>query len=257
MRAAAKAYGGIGLLLALALAGCAQTSNAEPSTTIAPLPIPAQSTSTTLFVPPPEVTGYGQGIIDGRTFQLSVGRETRVVTMSHIVVPAPGTCEGDSARNMLGSLIIGHQVRLGNDEIVWRDDLDVARTLVQFGMAKAADGKYADSDSASVDFNCANTTTTAPVVAVAAPPVQEPQQPRPKTTTKPKPKPKRTTLPPETTPEEPDEPVETDPPQTDPPATQPAATPPQPDPEPPETPPPREERHHGKPAKPPKNTKKP
>jgi hypothetical protein len=209
----------------LVVAGCASTTTAA-STTLSSLgPPPSTTTTTTVPVTIPSVEGYVVAVRDGRMFDLQVGPTTRLVALTHIVTPPLGTCEGDEALRLLGSIAIGHRLRLDPDGIVWKDDLDVAMAMVNFGRAKATDERYAAADAQSVDLDCSATTTS----TTLAPVVIQPQS-KPKTTSKPRTTTARTT--PETKP----------PPETAPPAARPAPT------EPPETPPE---------TKPPDDTKKP
>jgi hypothetical protein len=97
---------------------------------------------------------------DGRTFDLQVGPTTQVVTLAHITVPAVTTCEGSRAKELLVAIVIGHRIRLDEDGIAWRDDLDVAEAMVSYGMAKATDDRYVAADGRSVDVNCASGTST-------------------------------------------------------------------------------------------------
>jgi hypothetical protein len=221
------------LIALLALCGCSQTTTSLPSTTLAPLPVVTTAPTTTVLSPPTtsSVEGYGITVIDGRTFQFSVGPQTSTVTIQHLTVPDPSTCEGTQAKNLLGSIIIGHLLRVTSAGTVWKGDLDVGMTMVAYGMANPSDEWYQMADT-PVDFDCSATTTTAAVLTVVetpAPPVQQPR-PRPATTKPPatKPpatKPKRTT-PPATPAPEPEPPPATEaprppvaePPQTDAPA---------------------------------------
>ena len=82
----------------------------------------------------------------------------------------------------------GHKIRLDTDGTVWRDGLDVARAMIDYGMAMAADSRYASADDHSIDPRCATTTIRAPPVVIAPPttaPRRRPTKPTSPPTTQP------------------------------------------------------------------------
>ena len=134
---------------------------AAPTTTLAPLPVRATTTTTIeLAARADDIEGFAAAVRDGRTFDLQVGPATRPVTMAHITVADVTTCEGGRAKDLLAAIVIGHKVRVDDDGIVWRDDLDVAKAMVSYGMANASDARYAAADGDSIDLNCATGTST-------------------------------------------------------------------------------------------------
>lgn len=178
------------------------------------------TTTTVLSVPTPDVEGYVINVLDGHTFDLQSGPAHAVtrLTLGSILVPDIGTCEGTVARSGLARLIAGKPVRIDPAGTVWFNDIDVAKSMVVDGYAKAATTTYVSEDTASVDFNCASTTTTTiPLVVVAPQHTTKPTTPKPKrkaaaATAALEPEPEPT--PPAATP-----PATTPPPQTRPPAT--------------------------------------
>jgi len=181
-------FGRYGPVLVLAvISGCTLTTTAS-STTLAPLPIVVNATTTTtLALRKADIEGFAGAVRDGRTFDFQVGPASRIVTLAHITVADAATCEGSQAKELLQAIIVGHKLRLDSEGIVWRDDLDVAQAMVSYGMATASDGRYAGADAASADVNCTttpSTSTTHPVVT---------SRPRP---TVPRPRPTNATTPP-------------------------------------------------------------
>ena len=152
------------------VSSCAVNAAAS-TTTLAPLPVTATTTTTlALAVRASDVEGVVAAVRDGRTLDLQVGPTTRLVRLAHITVPSATTCEGIEAKQLLAAIVIGHKVRLDDDGIVWRDDLDVAKAMVSFGMANASDDLYAAADGSSIDVSCAiGTSTTRPQPAGSPP----------------------------------------------------------------------------------------
>jgi hypothetical protein len=234
-----------GLILLAALAGCSVTSTA-PTTTLAPLAAPGATTTTSMAaVVTTELSGYVNKVYDGQSFDLQVGQQVFRFALEHIKVPDLSTCEGTEARALLASIIAGKPVRLDAAGTVWMTDIDVAKAMVQYGRANASDTTYVSEDMASVDFDCASTTTTTIQVIVLPRPTQ---RERP-TTTPPEDTAPGETDPAETQPQEtappparPEPPQDTDPPrETKPPKTDPEPEPvvtdsPDRTPKPPKTP---------------------
>jgi endonuclease YncB( thermonuclease family) len=165
------------------LGGCAQTEAAAPSTLSTLVRGGGGPTTTVAPAPIADVNGYVVSVIDGMRFELQVKQATQPGQLSHIVIPPLGTCEGDAAKQWLTTVVFGHPVRIDGNGVVWLNDIDVAKAIVAYGYAKAADGTYSAEDAASPDFDCSATTTstTAPLPVVVIPAA-------PKTTKPPKPK---------------------------------------------------------------------
>jgi hypothetical protein len=143
-------------------------------------------------VPPTtDVTGYINNVLDGHTFDLQADSGARSITrltLGNITVPDIGTCEGTAARDLLASIIFGPKVRIDADGVLWKDDIDVAKTMVAYGYATS--GAY---PAVAPPFSCAATTTTTIRVIQVPKPTTKPKP-------KPKPRPKATTPPPAETP---------------------------------------------------------
>ena len=175
------------LLIGLVLTGCSVTQHGTSTSSV----LPALRTidimpPTTLAVPTQTVSieGFVATVVDGSTFDLQNGPVVQRTVLGHIQVPALATCEGTLARALLAQLIAGKKVRIDPQGFVWLGDVDVAMTMVSYGMATATDATYATQDTNSVNVDCAATTTTTLFL-----------QPLPVApTAKPKPKPVRTTV---------------------------------------------------------------
>ena len=172
----------------LSIAGCSVTQHGTSTSSV----LPALRTidimpPTTLAVPTQTVSieGYVVTVVDGHTFDLQNGQNVQRTVLSHIQVPDLATCEGGLARALLAQLIAGKQVRVDPQGFVWLGDVDVAMTMVSYGMARATDATYAIQDTNSPDVVCGEETTTTTLLLAPLPVAP---------TVRPKPKPVRTTV---------------------------------------------------------------